>query len=126
MDRRDFLLAFSATGAVTTTKVATAAEMDGLVEKGITTARSMVRLRTVVPARADAVILLRGYYAPLDGGEGIFSWNPTSTEPDNGGTVIAPAPSSPGRWERSTAGGAVNVRWFGARGDGVTDDTVAI
>lgn len=46
-----------------------------------------------------------------------------TTSTDNGGTVIV---SSNGkRWKR-VYDGAVSVKWFGAVGDGVTDDTAAI
>ena len=46
-----------------------------------------------------------------------------TTTPDNGGTVIVDASNR--RWKRLYLG-AVNVKWFGALGDGSTDDYAAI
>lgn len=76
VDRRDFLLAFSATGAVTTTKVATAADMDALVARGLITVENIAALRKLRPSSNDAVVYVRGHTTPGDGGEGIFRWDP--------------------------------------------------
>jgi hypothetical protein len=46
-----------------------------------------------------------------------------TTTADNGGTVIVTAG---GKRYKRVFDGAVNVLWFGAKGDGVTDDTTAI
>lgn len=51
---------------------------------------------------------------------GTFTWSSTGTS--NGGTVFA---GSSGYWNRQYSG-AVNVKWFGAVGDGIADDTIAI
>lgn len=70
-----------------------------------------------------------GYYAEGDGGGGpIRIWDAASTATDNGGSVIKPtaiAAGSPGRWVWEWSG-PLNVRWFGAKGDGVTNDAAAI
>lgn len=69
---------------------------------------------------------LRGYYAAGDGGGGFFYWSAGSSAADDGGAVIRPSslPAS-GRWLR-IVDDIVSVRWFGALGDGVTDDAPAI
>lgn len=55
---------------------------------------------------------------------GVFFYDPNDTSsPDNGGTVIV---DGAGRRFRRNYSGPVDVRWFGAVGDGVTDDTAAI
>ncbi len=69
-------------------------------------------------------IVVAGYYTPGDGGGGVFYYDSTSTDADNGGTVIAPN-SGAGRWRRVYKG-ALNVRWFGAKGDSSTNDYAAI
>lgn len=65
-----------------------------------------------------------GYEEVNDGGWGLFVYVPSSTESDNDGTVLSPT-NTIGRWFRVYSG-AVNVRWFGAVGDGVENDFQAI
>lgn len=56
--------------------------------------------------------------------QGLFYYDSSDTaSPDNNGTVIVGTDSR--RWKRYYEG-AVNIKWFGAVGDGVTDDTNAI
>ena len=67
-----------------------------------------------------------GYYSAGGGGGNSFYWDSTSTATDNGGTVIKPtAVSGAGRW-LATDASYINVKQFGAVGDGVADDTTAI
>lgn len=68
--------------------------------------------------------VLGGYYTSADGGGGQFIYDSTSSAGDNGGTVIQPDVGI-GRWLRP-ASETLNVRQFGALGDGSHDDTAAI
>ncbi len=73
---------------------------------------------------AYAIIYLQGYTAINDGGEGFFQYISTDTSSlDNGGTIIVDAAGH--RYHRAEAGD-INVKWFGAMGDGVTNDTATI
>jgi len=73
----------------------------------------------------SGTVTINGYTTGGDGGGGEFYWDSASTETDNGGTIIKATAITTGRWIRLYSG-AANVRWFGAKGDGVTDDTTAI
>ena len=68
---------------------------------------------------------LLGYYEPGDGGQGIFYWSEKETSPDNGGTFIK-CQNEKGRFVRLCEEQERNVKWFGAKGDGKTDDCNAI
>lgn len=63
-----------------------------------------------------------GYFTQGDGGGGRFFWDSTSTDTANGGTIIISDEGGTGRWMRIFTG-AINIRWFGAKGDGVDDTT---
>ncbi|MBP1988531.1 right-handed parallel beta-helix repeat-containing protein [Paenibacillus eucommiae] len=57
--------------------------------------------------------------------EGYFYYTPAdTTSADNTGTVVVS--SSGARFKRITEEDCVNVKWFDAKGDGVTDDTAAM
>lgn len=121
MERRDFLLGFSATGAVASTQVAAAADADALAARGVKIAPTMADLRALKPTlgssdqvrgdpRAGDLAWLRGHHRPNDGGEGFFHWDAESKDADNGGTVIA-LNGGRGRWVRAYSG-PINVQWF--------------
>lgn len=71
------------------------------------------------------VCVVTGYNVAGDGGGGQFFWDEQSTAPDDGGTILGSSPK--GRWRRIRGAGThVDARWFGAVGDGLTDDTAAL
>ena len=70
-----------------------------------------------------------GYYTTGDGGGASYLWSATSTAADDGGSVIRPtniASDSPGRFLLLWDGNHANVKVWGAKGDGSTDDLSAI
>jgi hypothetical protein len=75
------------------------------------------------PAPCD-YLFVSGLSDPENSGlQGFFEWRSNSLEDDNGGTVIKPnavSAQSKGRWHRVFEG-PVSVRWFGAKGDGDTN-----
>jgi len=82
------------------------------------------QLRSYLGLADGAIASTRGCTSPGDGGGGTWYWDADDvTSVDNVGTVLGA--SSYGRWKRLYSG-AINVRWFGAKGDGVTDDHSAI
>jgi hypothetical protein len=68
---------------------------------------------------------VQGYYAAGDNGGGEFYWDSASTATNNDGTIIQATGVTTGRWMR-IYDGDLNTSWFGAKGDGVADDTAAI
>lgn len=65
------------------------------------------------------------YYVTDPGMEGFFLYDPLdASSPDNTGTVLVS--TSGARFKRIVEQSFVNVKWFGAAGNGTTDDTAAI
>lgn len=84
-------------------------------------AETKVQLESMTPGTGSPFAVLLGFYSSGDGGGGLFAWVPGAATSD-GGTVFA---VGSGAWRRIYSG-PVNVRWFGAKGDGVQDDTQSI
>lgn len=99
----------------------------GLIEElsatGVSGVANMAALRALTTE--PQLVWLEGYYQGADGGEGMF-WlaQGDTTSVDNGGTVIVTAGGL--RYYRETQGELFSIEWFGAKCDGVTDDTFAI
>lgn len=89
------------------------------------TFQRVLDLRSLGSGETTAVKVL-GYYSNGDGGGGDFFWDPLATADDNHGTTIQVTGVASGRWIRSLPPGGVSVKYFGAKGDGYTDDTAAI
>jgi Pectate lyase superfamily protein len=84
---------------------------------------SIADLRALSKATNDHAFAT-GYYAQGDGGGGPYWYDSSdTTSSDNGGTIIVA--SDGGRWKLQLLGD-VTVKQFGAKGDGVADDTSAI
>ena len=83
-------------------------------------------LRAMPATPAYAVVIAKGYHTAGDGGGGEFHWTTDTTSADDGGLTIVPtAGQRTGCFKRLTLA-YINVKWFGAKGDGVAIDTTAI
>jgi hypothetical protein len=89
---------------------------------------SVGALKASPPPRTSsaAKAFLSGYYRPGDGGSGWFYWKDSDSSPEDGGTVFQLVGRNTGRWHRIHDHGKLNVKWFGAKGDGSADDTKAL
>jgi Pectate lyase superfamily protein/Right handed beta helix region/Putative Ig domain len=59
------------------------------------------------------------------GVEGVFVWDAANTETPDDGIFIRSNSSATGNWVRQYSG-KINAKWYGAVGDGVTDDWAAL
>lgn len=99
----------------------------------ILTASNITALRAIAPSTSYNV-LVGGYYSNGDGGGGEFFAVTGGSYTDNGGTIITQSGgTASSAWIRvgwditnSRFKGAVNIKWFGAKGDGTTDDSTII
>lgn len=89
----------------------------------ITSVGTMADLAGMEGTEGQMVHLL-GYHVAGDKGGGLFGWDEASVAPHDGGMVVAVTGVVTGRWVRMADD--VRVTYFGARGDGVADDTAAI
>jgi hypothetical protein len=97
----------------------------GLLANGIGSpvVTSVAAIRSTSKAKATS-LMVAGYYKSGDGGGGLYQLDSSdTTSADNGGTIIVA--SDGGRWKLQLTG-PVSVKQFGAKGDGVANDSAAI
>lgn len=70
---------------------------------------------------SESTVEVLGYYTEGDGGGGEFFWDNNSVLVDNEGTVIQVTGVTIGRWIRYFDQN-INIKWFGSKGDNITDD----
>lgn len=91
---------------------------------------SVYRLPNIAGLRAKVTTgpskwFVSGYYSAGDGGGGWYYYDSAdTTSVDNGGTIIVA--SDGGRWKLLSTQDHLNVKQFGAKGDGVANDASAI
>lgn len=96
------------------------------VNSGVTFA-NVAAMKAATPPIDGTVATLSGYYTPSDGGEGQFVYVGTSSvTPDDGIFFLPNSAPATGRWTRIFQRDHLSVRWYGAKGDGTTDDTTAV
>lgn len=89
----------------------------------------LAALRAKVGTTDKEFTSLAGTLAFIDGGGGTFFWDAASTAADDDGLTVKPTAiggGSPGRWKRVHDGTHIHAKWFGAKGDGPTDDAPAL
>lgn len=102
-------------------------EISALQQKPVTVVSSIADLRVASLTQinnGDRVTVL-GFYLPGDGGAGDFIWEDPSVGVDDNATIISSVDSVTGKWIRLNTKVA-NIRYFGAYGNGVDDDSSAL
>jgi hypothetical protein len=98
----------------------------GVASGSLTTTETFLNYQALRDSNAhtsESAVVVLGHTLDGDGGGGIFFWKAASTAVDNSGTVLKPtAVAGSGRWLRIYTGD-INVKWFGAVGNGIADDT---
>lgn len=85
---------------------------------------SIAALRSLLKTSASKSAFVTGYYAAGDGGGGSYWYDASdTTTADNSGTVIVATDG--GRWKLASLY-TISTLQFGAKGDGLADDTAAI
>jgi len=96
------------------------------INPGVVSASSVTALRAIAGGSGRTVALLSGYSSAGDGGGGVFAWSATSEKDDDGTILNAGGYGATSAGWRRIHDGMINVKWFGAKGNGIDDDQTAI
>jgi hypothetical protein len=99
--------------------------MAGIISVDTIAALKALSTGTLGTDTSNNTVLVNGYYAAGDGGGGAFKFNSASAAAADDGMVVAPNAGA-GRWLRQLLEEEISVQYYGARGDGTTDDTARI
>lgn len=88
----------------------------------------VIGAETAYTTSTRPAVYVLGYYNPGDRGGGMFEWDPNSSSATDGGLYFTTNGwvSGNGRWVRRVNGETLNVKMWGATGDGTTDDAPAV
>lgn len=121
-----FRSAIDFTGDVAVAVVGDAIEVDvqAADNASAVAGQSYTELR-LASGTAGKVRIAKGRSSPNDGGEGSFVWSDTAATDDDGTIINAGGYGTSAAGWRRVYSGPLNVKWFGALGDGATNDYTA-
>lgn len=94
-------------------------------QRAIRTVGSLGELASLDAVTFNGEVMVLGAKQAGDGWTGLYYYDRNSTIPENPGTAVKPTFGS-GRWILLSTEGNASASAFGAVGDGVTDDTLAL